>query len=203
MYCSVIKSHLIFKDRVVNVLHLNDLFRVRIPEICPRLKSGIVSVVRKICTAHKVIREIIGHLSRTAQIEMIAAVMRICFPIHLDLIPVVIGVQIRNSELISEVSESIVYRDRTITHRGRRAVENKYDAFAAAKFYGFLQDSYIVLVYPVTLGAVPVVVFAAGVTVVTVIYQKTFKVVSYAARLPVFKPYIMKAQKGEFCLKAF
>ena len=134
---------------------------------------------------------------------MIAAVMRIFFPIHLDLIPVVIGVQIRNSELISEVSESIVYRDRTITHRGRRAVENKYDAFAAAKFYGFLQDSYIVLVYPVTLGAVPVVVFAAGVTVVTVIYQKTFKVVSYAARLPVFKPYIMKAQKGKFCLKAF
>ena len=70
-------------------------------------------------------------------------------------------------------------------------------------FHGFLQNSYIVFVYPVALSAVPVVVFASCVTVMAVIYQKTLEVVSYAAGLPVFEPDIMKAQERESRLEAF
>ena len=203
MYCSVIKSHLIFKDRVVNVLHLNDLFRIRIPEICPVPEIRIVSVVRKIRAAHEVIREIVGHLPRTAQIEVVSAVVGIRLPVHIDLIPVIIGVQVIDTDLLSEVGKAVVNRNGMITHRGRRAVENECNAVAAAQLYGFLQNSYIVFVYPVALSAVPVVVFASCVTVMAVIYQKTLEVVSYAAGLPVFEPDIMKTQEGKIGLKAF
>ena len=159
-------------------------------------------MISELTAVSEIIADVGSHSSRAAQIEVVAGIVGVLSPVHLNLIAVVIGVDVVDSQFLRQVSHEVVDRDVVALRRGR-AVKNELDIVALAVIRDLKQHLLVIFVDLGALFAVPVVILFTGIGVMAVVDEEALEILADTSLFPILQPCIVISEDRKFILGVF